>query len=160
MAAGDGGRVLTFRLSRIERISLLDETDFIPPPDDYNPEIFRQSSWYVKGGQLRRTIRLEIREPIASTVSDIRRHPTQRIYRIDDYTVELAATIPDIEEAARWILASSPGITVKAPDELRAMVCDMASEVIAANSTAENTASGARQSSAESASRRWAFPAK
>lgn len=44
MAAGDGGRVLTFRLSRIERISLLDETDFIPPPDDYNPEIFRQSS--------------------------------------------------------------------------------------------------------------------
>lgn len=79
MAAGDGGRVLTFRLSRIERISLLDETDFIPPPDDYNPEIFRQSSWYVKGGQLRRTIRLEIREPIASTVSDIRRHPTQKI---------------------------------------------------------------------------------
>ncbi|MBR4195362.1 MAG: WYL domain-containing protein [Synergistaceae bacterium] len=143
MAAGDGERILTFRLSRIERIIIPDDGKFIPPPDDYSPEIFRQSSWYVKGGQLRHTIRLEIREPMASIVSEMKRHPTQRITRLNDDTIELTATIPDLEEAARWILSCSPGITVKAPDELREMVCDLARKVIAANSTAENTISGA-----------------
>ncbi len=133
MAAGDGERVLTFRLSRIERIALLDETKFIPPPDGYNPEIFRQSSWYVKSGQLKHTIRLEIREPAASIVSEIHRHPTQRTERINDDTIELTATIPDLEEAARWILSCSPCITVKAPDELREMVCNMARKIIASN---------------------------
>lgn len=130
MAAGDGERVLTFKLSRIERIITLAEGKFIPPPDDYDPEIFRQSSWYVKGGQLKHSIRLEIREPMASIVSETQRHPTQRITRINDETIELTATIPDLEEIARWILSCSPWITVKAPEELREMVCNMARKVI------------------------------
>lgn len=131
MAAGDGERVLTFKLSRIEKIIIPSDGKFIPPPDDYDPEIFRQSSWYVKCGQLKYTIRLEIREPMASIVSETQRHPTQRITRINDDTIELTATIPDLDEAARWILSCSPCITVKAPDELREMVCDMARKVIA-----------------------------
>ena len=40
------------------------------------------------------------------------------------------ATIPDLEEIARWILSCSPWITVKAPEELREMVCNMARKVI------------------------------
>ncbi len=143
MAAGDGERVLTFKLSRIERIITRDDEKFIQPPDDYNPEIFRQSSWYVKGGQLKHTIALEIREPMASIVSETTRHPTQRIERINDDTVLLTATIPDLEEAARWILSCSPGIKVIRPAELREMVCSLAREVISVNSMTENTVSGA-----------------
>ncbi|MBR0150971.1 MAG: WYL domain-containing protein [Synergistaceae bacterium] len=136
MAAGEAGKedkVLMFKLSRIERIMLLDEERFIPPPEDYNPAVFRESSWYVKGGQLNHSIRLEVREPMASIVSETIRHPTQRITRIDDETVELYACVPDLEEVARWILSCSPHVKVIEPEELRVMVRGLAEKVIALN---------------------------
>lgn len=135
MAAGEAGReeVFMFKLSRIQRIALRDDEEFIPPPKDYNPAIFRESSWYVKGGQLKYDITLEVREPMASIVSETIRHPTQRITRIDDETVELYACIPDLEEAARWILSCSPYVKVIRPAELRDIVRGLAEKVIAIN---------------------------
>lgn len=135
MAAGEAGReeVFMFKLSRIQRIALRDDKKFIPPPKDYNPAIFRESSWYVKGGKLNHSIRLEVREPMASIVSETTRHPTQRITRIDDERVELYACIPDLEEAARWILSCSPHVKVIEPEELRVMVRGLAEKVIAIN---------------------------
>ena len=143
MTAGCDDRVLMFKLSRIQKVSVLEDEKFMTPPENYNAEEFRASSWYVKGGVLKHDICLEIREPMATIVSETMRHPTQRITRIDDDTVELRATIPDLEEAARWILSCSPHIIVRKPDELREMVCGLAQKVTALNSTSGNTASSA-----------------
>ena len=141
MAAGCEERVLMFKLSRIQKVRVLDDEEFSPPPEDYNAEEFKASSWYVKGGELKHSMRLEIREPMATIVSETKRHITQRIRRIDSETVELTAAIPDLDEAARWILACSPGIKVIEPEELREKVCALAEKVISLNSTPGNKAS-------------------
>ena len=39
------GRVLVFRLSRIQSVRVLDDVEFSPPPEDYNAEYFRASSF-------------------------------------------------------------------------------------------------------------------
>lgn len=130
MTAGCDNRVLMFKLSRIQSASVLEEEKYIMPPEDYNPEEFRTSSWYVRAGELKHDINLIVSEPMASIVSETIRHPTQRITRIDDKTVELYACIPDLEEAARWILSCAPHIRVKRPEELRKIVCELAEKVI------------------------------
>ncbi|MBQ6664422.1 MAG: WYL domain-containing protein [Synergistaceae bacterium] len=141
MTAGCDERVLMFKLSRIRKVRVLDDVEFSPPPEDYNAENFKASSWYVKGGELKHSMRLEIREPMATIVSETMKHPTQRIWRIDSETVELTAAIPDLDEAARWILSCSPSVKVIEPEELREKVCALAEKVISANSTTENRAS-------------------
>ena len=134
MTAWGEDRVLMFKLSRIQKARLLDNAEFVPPPEDYNANSFKASSWYVKGGVLEHSIRLEIREPMATIVSETIKHPTQRVYRIDDDTVELTAAIPDLNEAARWILSCSPHVKVCEPEELRVMVRELAGEVVRLNS--------------------------
>lgn len=133
MTAGRDGRVLVFRLSRIQKVRVLDGVNFALPPDDYNAEQFIASSWYVKSGELKYDVCLEVREPVATIVSETIRHPTQRISRIDSETVELRATVPDIDEIARWIMSCSPSIKVIAPKELRLKVCALAEDIIAEN---------------------------
>ena len=132
MTAGCGDRVLMFKLSRIQRISVIHDGEYVMPPDDYNPAEVRESSWYLRYGDLKHNIRLIVREPMASIVSETIRHPTQRISRIDDNTVELTATIPDLDEAARWILSCSPYIVVEEPQELMDKVCVLAQKAILA----------------------------
>ncbi len=133
LAAGCEGRVLMFRLSRIQKISVPDDETFSPPPEDYNAEDFRSSAWYVKPGEPKYTMRLKIFEPMASIVSETPRHLTQSITRTSPDTIELSAAIPDLEEAARWILSCSPYIKVEAPEELRDIVCRLAEKVTAIN---------------------------
>ena len=135
MTAGCDDRVLMFKLSRIQKVRVLNDIEFSPPPEDYNAEDFKASSWYVKGGELKYSMRLEIREPMATIVSETMKHPTQRILRIDSETIELTAATPDLDEAARWILSCSPSIKVIEPEELREKVCALAVKVISANST-------------------------
>ena len=133
MTAGEEDKILIFKLSRIEKISVLEDENFISPPENYDPKVFREASWYVRGGQLKYDITLEIIEPIASIIGDTMRHPTQRIKRIDDDTIELKACIPDLDEAARWILSCSPCIKVCSPQELKATVCKLAEKIIELN---------------------------
>ena len=130
MTAGCDDRVLMFKLSRIQKIIVVDDAEYTPPPEDYNPQEVRESSWYLKYGDLKYDIRLIVREPMASLVSETVRHPTQRITRIDSESVELYACIPDLDEAARWILSCSPHITVKQPQELRDKVCELARQTL------------------------------
>ena len=134
MTAGCEDQVLMFKLARIQKARLLENAEFIFPPEDYNANNFKSSSWYVRGGELKHNIRLEIREPMATIVSEIIKHPTQRINRIDENSVELTATVPDLSEVARWILSCSPHVKILEPAELRLMVREIAEEILKINS--------------------------
>ena len=133
MTAGEKDKVLIFNLSNIDRIAILGNESFTPPPENYDPNVFRESSCYVKNGQLKYDITLEICEPIASMVRDVMRHPTQRVKKIDDNTIELKACIQDLNGMARWILSCSPYIKVRSPEKLRIAVCKLAEKVVKLN---------------------------
>ena len=130
MAAGCDDRVLMFKLARIQKVKILYDAEFIPPPDDYDPQTLRESSFYVRYGDLKYDVTLEVREPMASIITETPRHITQRITRFDADTVELRLTVPELDEVARWILSCSPYIKVIKPLELREKVCELAQEVI------------------------------
>lgn len=130
MAAGCDEKVLMFKLARIQSVKVLTDTEFVPPPDDYDPHTLRESSFYVRYGDLKHDVTLEVREPMASIISETPRHITQRISRIDADTVELRLTVPELDEVARWILSCSPHITVIKPQELREKVCELARQTI------------------------------
>ena len=130
MAAGCEDRVLMFKLARIQSVKLLYDVEFVPPPEDYDAQAVKSSAFYVKYGDLKHDVTLEVREPMASIISETPRHITQRISRIDADTVQLTMTVPELDEVARWILSCSPHIKVIKPIELRDKVCELAQQVI------------------------------
>lgn len=133
MTAGLEGRVLMFKLARIQSINILPDKEFIDPPEDYNHEAFINSAWYVRTGELKYNMKLIISEPMATIIGETPRHLTQKITRLDSETIELTASIPDLNEAAAWILSCSPYVKVIEPEELRMLVCDTAKKVISLN---------------------------
>ena len=123
-----------FRLSRISRMILREDLEFIVPPEDYSQEKFAASAWYAAPGALEHNIKLKILEPLASIVSETSWHPTQKIKKINNNNaVELTAKVPDLKEVARWILSSAPYVTVEEPEELRELVRDWAGKMIELN---------------------------
>ena len=133
MTAGCEDRVMMFKLARIQDIDALPDGEFVDPPEDYDYEAFINSAWYVKAGELKYSMKLIITEPMATIISETPRHQTQKITRLDADTIEMTADVPDLNEAAAWILSCSPYIEVVEPEELRRMVCDMAMKVISLN---------------------------
>ena len=144
MTAGLDDEVLMFKLSRIQSIKARNDIEFVPPPQDYDPQTVRSSSFYVRYGELKHDVTLEVREPMASIISETPRHITQRITRIDPDTVELRLTVPELDELARWILSCSPHITVIKPKELRDKVCELAQQGINAQMVSRQEISAQR----------------
>ncbi|MBQ7732841.1 MAG: WYL domain-containing protein [Synergistaceae bacterium] len=139
MTAGCEGRVLMFKLARIQGVDILPDEEFTNPPENYNHEAFINSAWYVKAGELKYNMKLIITEPMATIISETPRHLTQKITRLDSESVELSADIPDLQEAAAWILSCSPHVKIIEPEELRVLVCDLAMKVITKNVPRENS---------------------
>jgi predicted DNA-binding transcriptional regulator YafY len=122
-----------FRLSRINRAVIRSDIPFIAPPENYSQEKFTASAWYATPGELDYKIKLKIIEPMATIVAETIWNPTQKTQRIDKETMELTAYVPDLKEVARWILSSSPYITVEEPHELRKIVWELAQQMIKLN---------------------------
>ncbi|MBQ9404054.1 MAG: WYL domain-containing protein [Synergistaceae bacterium] len=137
--AGSESRVLMFKLARIQDINALPDEEFANPPDDYDNEALINSAWYIRTGELKYSMKLIIAEPMATIISETPRHLTQKITRLDANTIEMTANIPDLNEAAAWILSCSPYVKVIEPEELRQLVCDMAMKVITKNVPRENS---------------------
>lgn len=123
--------IFSLKLAGIQKISVVDDETFTPPPEDYNPDDFKITSWYVKASELENTIRVEIREPMASIINQ--KHTAQLITRTAPDTIELTATVSDFDEIARWVLSCSPHVKVKFPEELRRRVCELAGETLKIN---------------------------
>lgn len=140
LLAGKEGREApsVFRLSRVRALRALPRLPFIAPPAGFSQERFTASAWYVAPGELEHDIRLHIVEPMATIVAETRWHPTQTIERLDKDTVILSACVPDIREAARWVLSAAPYIAVLSPPELRGMVHDLAAEMMEKNAPNPN----------------------
>ena len=122
-----------FRLSRINKVKICPDVNFIEPPEDYSQQNFTASAWYATPGELEYDIKLKIVEPMATIVSETMWNPTQRTARIDSNTIELTARVPDLREVARWVLSASPYIFVQEPYELRRIVWELAKNMMNLN---------------------------
>lgn len=119
----------TWRISRILSCEEID-TEWKNSPDGQTVEDYAGSAWLAHPGELKYKIKLHIFMPLASIVSETKWHPTQEIEQKEDGSIILTATVPDLEEVARWAMSCAPHIEVLEPGELRNKVSEFGGQMI------------------------------
>ena len=126
------GSLAVYRAGRIQSVRPADNEAYISPEEAGYSEEYISSAWYVTPGKAKHRIRVYVSEYLAESLSEIELHPTQRTELCEDGGVILTAEVPSLEEAARWVMASAPGVKVIEPEELRNLVREYCTEVMAA----------------------------
>ncbi len=118
----------TFRLERLERAQMLDETYEIP--GDFDPERYFARAWGIMGGDEVSEVVLQFTPAIAAVVKERRWHPSQTVDDLADGGVLLVVRVSDPREMRPWIRSWGAECQVLEPgwlrDEMRAEVQRMA----------------------------------
>lgn len=113
------GRLRTFKLERIERATLTDETFSVPA--DLDLVGLLQRAWGVMYGddEAPVTVRLRFSKFVSRRVRETLWHPSQRITDLPDGGCEWEAKIGDITEIGPWVRGWGRDCEALAPDQLR-----------------------------------------
>ncbi len=111
----------TFKLERVQRAALLDDTFTMPA--DFDGQALLDRAWGVMFGEAEPVmVRLRFSPYVAERVHETRWHPSQRIVDLPDGGCKWEARIGDITEIGPWIRGWASECEVLAPDDLRADV--------------------------------------
>jgi len=121
------GEARTFRISRIAQVAMEERPMDMPPPED-GVAAFAQSAWYACPGEPCHDVEIRVKPPLADVVAETPWHVSQSLFRERDGTLLLSAKVPDLDEVARWVMASAPYAEVLEPETLRKRVMDLADE--------------------------------
>ena len=123
------GSLNIYRAGRIQSVKASGEQYIRPEESGYSEE-YISSAWYVTPGKAKHRIRVYVSEYLADSIRELNLHPTQRIEPCDDGGIILSAKVPNLEEAARWVMAGAPNVRVIEPEELREIVNDYCREIM------------------------------
>jgi len=123
------GEARTFRISRIAQV-VMEERPMTLPQPKAGVAAFAESAWYACPGEPCHGIRIRVSPPLADVVAETRWHVSQSLAREGDGSLLLSATVPDLDEVARWVMASAPYAEVLEPQELRRKIASLAQENI------------------------------
>ncbi|MDO9509338.1 MAG: WYL domain-containing protein [Thermovirgaceae bacterium] len=127
--AGEGEEPRTYRVSRIRSVFAFDDSGYIPPREGQDTRSYASSAWYGCSGGEKHDILIRVRPPLSAVVEETDWHPTQMITHMDDGSINIAATVPNLEDIARWVMASAPYAEVIEPLSLRRKIADLSSQV-------------------------------
>jgi len=117
----EAGEPRIFKLERVQRATLLDDT-FVPPAD-FDPRVFVAGGRFVGAGgrNLRVAVPLSLVEPLV-----------EEGYVVDREANRAVVTVPFAEArwAAAWVMALGDGVVIE-PDEVRALVAARCREALA-----------------------------
>ncbi|WP_129630129.1 helix-turn-helix transcriptional regulator [Candidatus Oscillochloris fontis] len=122
------GAIRTFKIERIERAMLLDESYSIPP--DFDPSTFLSNAWGVMD-EVETHIHLRFNAQTAPRIHESVWHHSQEIEDRADGGCDLRMTIGGIREVLPWVLGWGADVEVLAPDELRREVATQAQRMLA-----------------------------
>jgi predicted DNA-binding transcriptional regulator YafY len=109
----------TYRISRIDSARPAVNAPFVAPPEEEDLQSYASSAWYASAGKACEPVRIKALPPLSRVVAETVWHPSQQIEELDDGSIILSATVPDLDEVARWILASAPYALPVEPPELK-----------------------------------------
>jgi predicted DNA-binding transcriptional regulator YafY len=119
------GETRTFRISRISQVVMEErEMDMTPPAAGVGA--FAMSAWYACPGEPCHKVKVRVTPPLADVVAETPWHVSQSLFREPGGTLLLSANVPDLDEVARWVMASSPYAEVLEPPALRDRIRDLA----------------------------------
>ncbi len=115
------GALRTYKLERILRAELGEET-FAVPPDFDGPALLERAWGVMYGEEEMVTVRLRFSPRVARRVKETVWHPSQRITDLPDGGVEWEAQIGESLEIIPWIRGWGADVEVVEPKELREQI--------------------------------------
>ncbi len=123
-----GGRIATFAVSRIRKVTRTDIM-FEPNPEFDVAAVLRESFGIVRGEKIMR-VRLLFSSRVAAYIRERVWHPSQRMVEKRSGAIELRLETGGWNELIRWILSWQPDVTVLAPKQLRDRVREKMREAL------------------------------
>ena len=114
------GQMRTFKLARLERAQMLDETYTIPA--DFDPQTYLASAWGIMAGEPVVKVVLEFSSKVAALVKERRWHASQDIDELEDGGLLFSVQVGDPREMLPWIRSWGGEVETLEPPELRAEI--------------------------------------
>jgi len=118
--AGVESKLRTFALSRFLTMSPTGRTRALP--EGFNLQQHMWSAFGITQGDREMDVRLLFSKKIATYIEERQWHPSQKMIRRKNGSVELRMKTRGWKELVRWILSWQPDVKVLAPLDLRARV--------------------------------------
>jgi predicted DNA-binding transcriptional regulator YafY len=119
----------TFKLERVQRAEMLDETYEIPA--DYDPYTLLADSWGIMDESRTDEIRLRFSPAVARRVKESVWHRSQTVIDNPDGGCDLTLRVSGTREIRSWILSWGADVEVLAPAALREEIADHARRITA-----------------------------
>lgn len=123
------GEMRTFKLERLERAQMLDETYEIP--EGFDPDQYLESSWGIMHGEETVEVVLQFSPKVTPRVRESVWHPTQEIDDLRNGGCLLTVRISEPREMRPWIRSWGPEVEVLSPQSLRQAIADEAARMAA-----------------------------
>jgi len=114
----------TFKLDRLERAQMLDQSYEIPP--DFDANEFLSDSWGIMRGERLCEVVLQFSPDVSALVRERTWHPSQNIDELVNGGLLFTVYISDPREMRPWIRSWGAGVEVLAPADLRAEMTEHA----------------------------------
>lgn len=123
------GEQRMFRLDRIQEMKPLGA--HFTRPQDFSLDAYLDKSWSLITGRKRFDIELEFAASLAPLFLASQHHPGEKVAQRKNGTILYRVELDSLEEIARWLMGFGGTARVIAPDDLRALLESMASEIVA-----------------------------
>jgi proteasome accessory factor B len=123
------GEMRTFKLERLERAQMLEQSYVIP--QDFDPNEYLQASWGIMHGEGRVQVVLEFSPAVASRVKESVWHPSQEIDDLKNGGCLFTVQISEPKEMHPWIRSWGAEVEVISPPSLRQIIAEEATRTAA-----------------------------
>ncbi len=123
------GEMRTFKLERLERAQMLDETYEIPP--DFDPDRYLGTSWGIMHGEEVVEVVLQFSPAVTPIVKESVWHPSQDIDDLKDGGCLLTVHVSEPREMQPWIRSWGAEVEVLSPTWLRETIAAEAARTAA-----------------------------
>ncbi|MBN1934527.1 MAG: WYL domain-containing transcriptional regulator [Anaerolineae bacterium] len=123
------GEMRTFKLERLERAQVLDQTYIIP--DDFDPNQYLETSWGIMHGEEQVEVVLQFAPSVTSRVKESMWHPSQEIDDLKDGGCLFTVYVSEPKEMHPWIRSWGAEVEVISPPSLRQIIAEEAARMAA-----------------------------
>jgi len=134
------GQVRTFKIERMIKVRLLDET--FAPDEGFDLDDYFGDAWQMIRGDRRYHVVVRFSPKVANNVEEVAWHRTQQTQRLPDGSLIFEVDVEGVVEIGWWILGYGKEVEVQEPPELAELVAEHPRAMVARYGGDRPTAGG------------------